>query len=84
MSCFLRLITLSQTFNDDFTFIGRTGEIPCSKLWRDVSRPIKEVLPPCVLAKLHLAMTSFIHKQIMNKKIFSEKIYDNFLQEQIV
>ena len=49
-SCFLRSITLSQTFNDDFTFVGRTGEIPCSKLWGDVSRPVKEVLPPCVLA----------------------------------
>ena len=57
-SCFLRSITLSQTFNDDFTFVGRTGEIPCSKLWGDVSRPVKEVLPPCLLAKLHLAMTS--------------------------
>ena len=36
-----------------------------------------------MLAKLRLAMTSFIHKQIMNIKIFSEKIYDSFLQEQI-
>ena len=55
-SCFLRSITLSQTFNGDFTFVGRTGEIPCSKLWRDVGRPVKQVLLLCVLAKLRLAM----------------------------
>ena len=83
-SCFLRLIVLSQTFNDNFTFVGRTGEIPCSKLWGDASRPVKERLPPCVLAKLRLAMTPFIHKQIMNKKVFSEKTYDSFLQNKLV
>ena len=46
--CYLRAITLSQTFNDDFVFVGKTKDIPCTRLHADKGHVINTTVPPYV------------------------------------
>ena len=72
-------ITSSQTFNDDFMFVGKTKDIPCTRLHADKGCAINTTVPPCELTKIHLMMMAFIHKEIMVesqiKDVFKDHVH---------
>ena len=65
MKIFLNAITLSQTLNDDFTFVrGDENVVPLGK-WQTKMERWLQVIPPCELIKLRLIMVSIVHKEIL-------------------
>ena len=72
--CYLQAITLGQTFNDDFVFVGKdTNHIPSGRWQTMVFRQTRRIVPPCELAKIRLMMMAFVNKEIMDSNQF--KIY---------
>ena len=82
--CYLRAITLGQTFNNDFVFVGKdTNHIP-SGCWQTmVFRQMRRIVPPCELAKITLMMMAFVHKEIMDSNHSKSMVKPNELHEQI-
>ena len=63
--CYLRAITLGQTFNDNFVFVGNnTNHIPSGHWETIVFKQMRRIVPPCELAKIRLLMMAFVHKEI--------------------
>ena len=73
--CYLRAITLSQTFNDDFVFVGKdTNYIPSGRWQTMVFRQTRRIVLPCELAKIRPMMMAFVHKEIMDSNQFRSTI----------
>ena len=80
---YLRSITLSQMFKDEFTFVGMDLKyIPCSSKHSEKRHSLNMVVPPCKLAKMRLIMTAFIHNQLEHVKAFKE-VYNSEFHDQI-
>ena len=80
--CYLRAITLSQTFNDDFMFVGKAKDIPCTRLHTDKGHAINTTVSPCELTKIRLMMMVLIHKKIMVESRMKNMFKDH-VDEQI-
>ena len=80
--CYSRAITLSQTFNDDFVFVGKTNDIPCTRLDAEKGHAINTTVPPYELTKISLMMIAFIHKEIMVESQMKE-MFEDHIHEQI-
>ena len=76
-NCYLRAITLSQTFNDDFMFVAKAKDIPCTRLHANKGRAINTTVPPCELTKIRLMMMVFIHKEIMVESQMKDMFKDH-------
>ena len=63
---YLRLITLTQTFNDNFTFVGNGIDILCSTMHSDKGCQVNVPIPPCELTRIRLMMMAFIQNEIMD------------------
>ena len=80
---YLCTITLAQTFNDDFTFIGLDKDyIPCSAMHSEKRHSINVTMAPCELAKVRLMIMAFVDTQIEDKGCFRQ-IYDSHFHEQV-
>ena len=80
---YLHAITLSQMFNDEFTFVGMDLKyILCSSKHSEKRCSLNVVVLPCKLAKMRLIMTAFIHDQLEHVKVFKE-VYDSEFHDQI-
>ena len=79
--CYLRAITLSQTFNNNFVFVGKTKNIPCTRLHADKGHAINTTIPLCELSKICLMMMTFIHKEIMVESQMKDMFKDHVLEQ---
>ena len=78
---YLRCITLSHTFNDDFTFVDLNLDyLPCTSRHSEKRRPLNSVVSPCKLAKICLMMMTFVHKQIELKGVLDKDIHEHIGQ----
>ena len=78
---YLRCITLSHTFNDDFTFVDLNLDyLPCTSRHSEKRRPLNLVVSPCKLAKIRLMMMTFVHKQIGLKGVLDKDIHEHIGQ----
>ena len=82
--CYLCTITLGQTFNDDFVFVGKDANyIPLRRWQTMIFRQMRRIVPPCELAKNRLMMMAFVDKQIMGSNQFRSMVKSDELYEQI-
>ena len=72
--CYMRCITLGQTFSDVFSFVElEKDHIPCSSFQDGrLHRLINECVAPCLLTKMRHLMTAFIQAEIMTRGIIDE------------
>ena len=78
---YLRCITLSHTFNDDFTFVDLNLDyLPCTSRHSEKRRPLNLVVSPCKLVKIRLMMMTFVHKQVGLKGVLDKDIHEHIGQ----
>ena len=72
--CYMRCITIGQTFSDTFSFVDlEKCYIPCSFFQEgDLWRLINKGVAPCLLSKMHHLMTAFIQSEIITRGMFTD------------
>ena len=83
--CYMRCITIGQTFSNTFSFIElEKSYFPCTS-FKDghVRRLINKCVKPCVLTMMRHVMMAFIQSEILTKCDIGDYDFHNFIANNV-
>ena len=83
--CYMRCITIGQTFSDMFSFVElEKSYIPCTS-FKDshVRRLINKCVKPCALTMMRHVMMAFIQSEVLTKCDIGDYDYDDFVANNV-
>ena len=83
--CYMRCITIGQTFSDTFSFVElEKSYIPCTS-FKDshVRRLINKCVKPCVLTMMRHVMMAFIQSEVLTKCDIGEYDFHDFVANNV-
>ena len=83
--CYMRCITIGQTFSDTFSFVElEKSYIPCTS-FKDghVRRLINKCVKPCVLTMMRHVMMAFIQSEVLTKCDIGDYDFHDFVANNV-